>query len=110
MDQIIHYLHASDVIVLPYHDSKEGSSAAANTAIAAKRPLIISKSGIFSEIKHVSHVMDNTNPPIIASELQNLLSRPELLGEMKNKVVNYVNENSYTKIADKYVDLILGDA
>jgi glycosyltransferase involved in cell wall biosynthesis len=109
MQQIIHYLHATDLLVLPYHDSKEGSSAAANTAISAKRPLIISKSDIFSEIKQLGHIMDNTHPTTIASDIQNLLSRPELLNKMKCKVVNYVNENSYMKIADKYVELILGE-
>ncbi|TFH39669.1 MAG: FkbM family methyltransferase, partial [ANME-2 cluster archaeon] len=108
MDQIIHYLHASDLIVLPYHDSKEGSSAAANMAIASKRPLVISNSGIFSAIKSVSYLMENIDPPTISSELQKLLSNPELLDKMKNKVVNYVNENSYIKIADKYTNILFG--
>jgi FkbM family methyltransferase len=109
MKQIIHYLHASDVILLPYHDSKEGSSAAANTAISAKRPLVISNSGIFSEIRHVSHVMESIDPPIIASKIQNLLYHTELLDELKEKAVNYVIVNSYAKIAEQYVNLIFGD-
>ena len=109
MRQIIHYLHAADIIVMPYHESKEGSSAAANTAISAKRPLIMSKSGIFSEVKHVAHEMDDIKPSTIAADIQNLVTAPELLGKMKNKVIDYVNENSYWRIAGKYIDLLLGE-
>jgi len=109
MKHIIHYLHACDVIVLHYHDSKEGSSAAANTAISARRPLIISKSGIFNEIKNVGYILENIDPPSIAAEIQSLLSKPKVLAKMKTKVVNYMNENSYMKSAEKYVELIIGD-
>lgn len=109
MNQIVRYLHATDFIILPYHDSKEGSSAAANTAISAKRPLIISKSGIFSEIKHVSYVVDDINPQTIATEIKNMLSKPDSLRTMKDEVMNYVNENSYKKIADQYIKFIFGD-
>lgn len=109
MDEIIHYLHTCDVIVLPYHDSKEGSSAAGNTVISAKRPLIISPSGIFSSIRDVSYQIENINPSIIALGIQNILQSPKILIELKNKVDNYINENSYSKIADKYVDLIFRD-
>jgi glycosyltransferase involved in cell wall biosynthesis len=106
INQIIKYLHAVDIIVLPYHDSKEGSSAAANTAIASKRPLMISKSGIFSEIKNIGYEIKDITPVDIASEIDHVFSNPELIRQMKAKVTKYVEENSYSKIANKYIELI----
>ena len=108
MEQVINFLHASDIIVLPYHDSKEGSSAAANTAISAKRPLIISTSSIFNTIAPVCYILNNIDPPVIASEIQKLISAPDILNGLKNKVVSYANDNSYKIIAEKYLELIFG--
>lgn len=106
IDQVIKYLHATDLIVLPYHDSKEGSSAAANTVIASKRPLVISKSGIFHEIRQVGHELETITPQEIATEVHRLLSNPQLLLEIKAKVLKYVHENSYNQAALTYLEII----
>lgn len=106
VDQIIHYLHACDLILLPYHESKEGSSAAANTAIAAKRPLVISDSNIFSAIKPVSYVLKSIEPESIAMEMKTLLTKPEVLDGMKKMVISYAENNSYSTVTDKYLDVL----
>jgi glycosyltransferase involved in cell wall biosynthesis len=106
MKQVVKYLHAADIVVLPYHDSKEGSSAAANTALAARRPLIISTSAIFSEIRSIGYEMDNIAPENIASVIDDVLSNPELISQLKIKVVKCSEENSYANVAKRYIELI----
>ena len=105
--QIINYLHASDIIVLPYHNSKEGASAAANMVLASKRPLIISGSTIFNEIRDICYRVDNIQPATLATEILQVMSAPNTLYNMKNKILRYVEENSFTKIADQYIELLI---
>lgn len=109
MDQVIHYLHASDLIILPYYESKEGSSAAANTAVSAKRPLVISDSQIFRLINSVGHMIGSIDPHEIASEIHLLLSNPSLLEDLKTSAKNYVKTISYANVAEKYLDILEED-
>lgn len=104
--ETVHYLHACDIVVLPYHDSRESASAAANIVLAAKRPLIISRSPIFAEIKNIGRYVDNIEPATLANEIQHVLSSPALLGEMKDKVMRCVAENSFGTIAGQYLETI----
>lgn len=106
MKDIIHYLHASDLILLPYHASKEGASAAANTGIAAKRALVISKSAIFDEVREAGYILDSIEPAFMAREVKTLLADPDLMKKLKIAAMNYLDKNSYPDVAKRYTEIM----
>lgn len=103
--QVMHYLHACDLVLLPYHPSNEGASASATSALSSKRPLVISKSKIFKDICDVCHVLENINPNTIALELSELHANPAKLNQLAETSVKYASEHSFEQVAEKYIQL-----
>jgi hypothetical protein len=57
------------VIVFPYDSSRESSSAAVRLAIASKRPIVVSGSGIFEELEGIAEVAPSREPGALAEFL-----------------------------------------
>jgi len=62
-------LQGCDVIVFPYDSSRESSSAAVRLAIASKRPIVVSGSGIFEELEGIAEVAPSREPAALAEFL-----------------------------------------
>jgi glycosyltransferase involved in cell wall biosynthesis len=62
-------LQACDVIVFPYASSDESSSAAVRLAIASRRPIVVSGSGIFEELDGIAEVALSREPRPLAAFL-----------------------------------------
>jgi len=105
IEQVLHYLHACDLILLPYHPSNEGSSASATTALTSKRALMVSNSNIFKEIRNICEVLENIDPNTIASKLSKLHANPARLAELAEASSKYAEEHSFEKVGEKYVQL-----
>jgi glycosyltransferase involved in cell wall biosynthesis/2-polyprenyl-3-methyl-5-hydroxy-6-metoxy-1,4-benzoquinol methylase len=103
IQEIIAYLHAADIVVLPYHDSDEGSSATAHMAISAKRPLITSRSIIFRDIEAVCSRLDSIEPAEMSEHLFTVLSDHRVLNALKCKVVQYAKDHSWRTAAEEYL-------
>jgi glycosyltransferase involved in cell wall biosynthesis len=65
-------LQGCDVIVFPYDSSRESSSAAVRLAIAARRPIVVSGSGIFEELEGVAEVAPSRDAEPLAAFLSGL--------------------------------------
>jgi glycosyltransferase involved in cell wall biosynthesis len=103
--EIIQNLHACDVLVLPYHESSEGSSAAARTALAALRPLITSRSRIFDDLAPVVHRMESLHPASIALANASALTNPVLARSLHSKVRSYASEHSPVSTARRFAEI-----
>jgi glycosyltransferase involved in cell wall biosynthesis len=62
-------LQGCDVIVFPYDSSRESSSAAVRLAIASRRPIVVSGSGIFEELEGAAEVAPSRDPEPLAAFL-----------------------------------------
>ena len=69
-------LQACDLLVFPYHPSKESASAAVRLAIASMRPIVVSDSGIFEELHGVAEVAPSLEPEALAATIASLASGP----------------------------------
>ena len=69
-------LQACDLLVFPYHPSKESASAAVRLAIASMRPIVVSDSGIFEELHGVAEVAPSLEPGALAATIASLASGP----------------------------------
>jgi hypothetical protein len=58
--------------VFPYASSSESSSAAVRLAIASRRPIVVSGSGIFEELDGVAEVAPSRDPEPLAAFLSRL--------------------------------------
>lgn len=67
-------LQACDLIVYPYHASRESSSAAVRLGIASRRAVLVSASDIFEELRGVAAEAADLGPAPLADQIVSLLS------------------------------------
>lgn len=67
-------LQACDLIVYPYHASRESSSAAVRLGIASRRAVLVSASGIFEELRGVAEEAPDLTPGPLADAIERVLS------------------------------------
>ena len=86
-------------MVLPYDDVPESSSAAANTVIAAKRPLVVSNAKMFDNVRDAAYTLHSTDPKTMAKELLSLLTA-------KEKGASLRRERSWGRVAEALQDIL----
>jgi glycosyltransferase involved in cell wall biosynthesis len=69
-------LQACDLLVFPYHPSKESASAAVRLAIASMKPIVVSGSGIFEELHGIAEIAPSLEPDALAATIASLASGP----------------------------------
>ena len=100
---IIKLLQASELIILPYADIKEGASGALKYALGSHRPTLLSNSYIFEDINIGPRLKDN-NKDWIALEVKRILQDNEILNSMKTKVEEYIKEYDWDNIVFEYLN------
>ena len=99
-------LAACDINVLPYHDVNEGSSAAANYCIAARRPLITSRSRIFEPLAEVPYHVESVEAGPIALAILGLLRNDKLKAHLQQRIDRLADERNWRKVAARFLDAI----
>lgn len=101
-DAVLRALAQCKVLVLPYEESSEGSSAAASTCLGARRPLIGSKSRIFLPLRDVIYRCSSTEPRTLALAVLNFLSNPCVLSHYEMTAAKYASSKLWTKVAIQF--------
>jgi glycosyltransferase involved in cell wall biosynthesis len=101
---VLHLLHAVDLTVLPYHDSRESASGAANVCLAARRPLLISRSSIFSDVAGFCAVLPSLDPGQIAQAVIHILNNEELLRKLNARVRAANDSRNWDAVARRLID------
>jgi len=105
IEQVVRDLHACDAIVLPYHASKEGASASANVALAARRPVITSRAEIFQSTRQATYQVEGIAPPTLAAGVATALSSPLLLASLKTKSERHVASTRWATVSESVAQL-----
>ena len=98
-DQIITGLQAADVVVLPYHESNESSSAAVRLPLASHRPVVTTRQPIFADVADIVHQIEAPSPPAIAHAIHELLTEPALGKDIVRRADARVSRDSWSSIA-----------
>jgi glycosyltransferase involved in cell wall biosynthesis len=106
IEKIVVGLSQCDVVVLPYAESNEGASAAANIALAAGVPLVISDSKIFSMLQHVAKVVKVRSGRSFANAIAELLRDEQKRLELAEGAKRWAEGNSYLSMAHQILDLV----
>jgi glycosyltransferase involved in cell wall biosynthesis len=104
---IIELLHASDIIVMPYQETKESASGAARIALASCRPVIVTDNRIFDEFSSCVHRIPECSPEAIAKGINDLYEDEALQERLVAAARKLIQENCWTNISEKYEDLII---
>ncbi len=104
--EVVRYLHAMDLIVLPYRDiSVRQVSAAVRTAMAARRPVITTTVFPFSDLSGEVYRIPQASPDEIARAVLELRGNPAERTRLVRSVEAYAMQNSWTKVADRHISL-----
>lgn len=99
------YLRTNQATIFPYtsHPAHEvfGASGAARMAMAKGLPVITSSVNHFSDLPTIKA----DTPEEIAQQLENLFTNPKTKELQIEKQVSYLNENTWEKVALRYVNL-----
>ena len=98
----LYLLQACDVLVLPYGGTLESSSGAVRFCIAAKRPLVLTKQPIFSDIQEAGILIKNNSPDRIMEGILELLDKYD---KYLSGVSKLANKNSWEEITKKHMEL-----
>jgi glycosyltransferase involved in cell wall biosynthesis len=96
---VLELLSACEVNVLAYHATDEGSSAAANDCIAARRPLIVSRSKIFEPLGEVAYRLESIEPSSVALAILGLLRNADLRADLKERTCRLAEERNWRNVA-----------
>ncbi|MFX8516229.1 hypothetical protein ABTM14_19935, partial [Acinetobacter baumannii] len=73
-----------DIVVLPYQETTEASSAAARTALSSRRPVVVTPVRIFEDLGNAVHRLRGNDAASIADGVIDFLQNPA----SRMKVIN----------------------
>jgi glycosyltransferase involved in cell wall biosynthesis len=97
--EVIACLQRCQLLVFPYQNSKESSSAAVRTGLASGRPVLCTPLEIFGDAAEVLHYSKGFDPFAIANAILERYRDPEVLDRLQGNQDAYLQEHSWTNIA-----------
>lgn len=97
-----YYYNAAEILVMPSHYESFGMTAA--EAMACGTPVITTNVAGVSQLiddYHASQITSVNNPLLLAFQIKNLLTNPELYTEIRNKSINDVEDLRWSHVAKK---------
>jgi len=105
--QIFGLLQKSDVIVMPYKQTQESSSAAVKFAVAVQKPIILTDIPIFHEYHDEVYKIPICNPDEIANGVRSLQNNDKLYNTIVEKIGERILQENWEAIAKRYRGIIL---
>lgn len=106
-DEIVELLRLSNIVVMPYKETKESSSAAVRFALSSFRPVITTDVPIFNEFDNEVFKIIECNPENIAQGVIELFENREFQLIIVNNARKWVEKRSWTNISKEYIGIIL---
>lgn len=100
-------LSAADIVVFPYQNTAESSSAAVRFGLAAHRPVACTPLGIFSDLEGQGLRFRGTAPRDLAADLRGWLNDPNM-GEVVAGQDEWLHARSLPRLMARLTDLCRG--
>jgi glycosyltransferase involved in cell wall biosynthesis/SAM-dependent methyltransferase len=101
-------LQLSDMVVLPYKQTGESSSAAVRFALASGRPVLTSKSPIFADISDSLYQIDSPTPMAIAAAIRDVIAHSELASKLASSATAQAESSSWDRVAELFLESLIG--
>lgn len=105
--EIIELIQASDIVTMPYQETKESSSAAVRFALACCRPVLVTENHIFDEFSSCVHRIPECSPEAIAKGIIDLYTDEALQNKITKAAKAMVEDMRWENVSEKYESLIL---
>ena len=92
-DEIHRELSKADLILMPYGQSDEGGSAAANMALSTGVPVVVSRSNIFSEVRHLCVTVDTWQENALHQACEALLDDAGLRERLATETARWISQH-----------------
>lgn len=104
-------LNAADVLIYPYQETGESSSAAVRYGLASKKPVLVTPLPIFDDVNPaVTKLAGTTSEQIaegIAEIMRHIQHRSPTIIEQEERAANWREEHLYPKVAQRLSRMLL---
>ncbi len=97
-----------DIVVLPYQDSKEASSAALRTALSAAACVAVTPIPIFDEAAEATARLPGTDPRAIADGLDRLLADADLRAGVQAAARRWLQDRAWSGVGHRTLGMLRG--
>lgn len=108
ISECIHLLAESDVVVFPYRDTLESASGAVTIGLSSQRPVIVSRTGIFSDLKSCTYAMSGSDVEDIIDAVINIQKNTEIRTTLLKHQLAWLESRSWSMISQRYEAMCQG--
>lgn len=106
--QCVATLQAADLIVYPYQQTQESSSAAVRTGLASGKPVAVTPLSIFDDVSDAVHRLPGTEPQSLAAGIRTLLANPATCSSQTIKTQQWVATRQWPLLSVRLLNIIDG--
>lgn len=103
-------LRAADLIVYPYQQTQESSSAAVRMGLAAGRPVAVTPLSIFDDVSDAVHTLPGTDAEAIAAGIRTLFADSDAMARQALKAAQWTAARQWPALSVRLLNLIDGIA
>ena len=107
-DEALALVQSAHLVVFPYQQTAESSSAAVRVGLAARRPVACTPSEIFEDVRSVVHTLPGFDPSSLARGLAELLADPERRSSKQVAQEDWLEMHAWSFLARRLRGLIQG--
>jgi len=107
IEDVLDQLKVCDLLVLPYHPTDEGASGSVNVALALRKPVITTSASVFRDTVGYTYRTEGPDPLAIAIAVCNVVSTPDIYGELEAAAARYADERNWNSVAGAYESIVL---
>ena len=107
-EESVRRLRKCDLLVLPYEESKESSSAALRTAMASGVPVAVTPVSIFNEVMHAVHRFDRNDLDAMAEGIDALLHNEDKRRDMQKRAEQWLTERGWPDLSRRMFGMLAG--
>ena len=105
----LEYLNSSDLIIFPYQETGESSSASVRYGLASGKPVAVTPLGIFEDVREASYQLSGTIPQMMAESIQDIIieieNDTEKAKEQKEKRERWKSEHLYSSLGKRLLSI-----
>jgi glycosyltransferase involved in cell wall biosynthesis len=107
-EEALGLLEAADVVVFPYQQTAESASGAVRFGLCTGRPVAVTPSPIFDDVRELVHTLPGQGPLELAEGLAALLADPVRLAEPSGRQRRWVGEHAWPRLGRRLEGMLLG--
>lgn len=105
-EESLAYLQCSDLIVMPYKETKESSSAAVRHALSAQKTILCTPQYIFNNVKDLIHFTKDETTDEIVNGILRLMNDNVLMQSKVDIQIKWIKEYSWFNMANRMASFL----